>query len=59
MLACLLIKAWKYYLKNGTGILDILIAYTAISLNLPLNTFNVKHYSGITELKIVQPYKKE
>ena len=30
----------------------------ALSLNLPLHTFNIKHYSGISKLKTIQPYSK-
>jgi predicted nucleic acid-binding protein len=48
----------KSHLSKGTGIIDILIAHTALSLNLPLYTFNVKHYSGISKLKTIQPYSR-
>jgi predicted nucleic acid-binding protein len=48
----------KSHLSKGTRIIDILIAHTALSLNLPLHTFNVKHYSGISKLKTIQPYSK-
>jgi len=39
-------------------LLDALIAQTAISLDAELATFNVKHYSVLKELKIIQPYEK-
>ncbi len=48
----------KYHLSKGTGIIDIMIAHTALILDLPLYTFNVKHYSGIAKLKTIQPYLK-
>jgi predicted nucleic acid-binding protein len=37
---------------------DALIAQTAISLDTPLHTFNVKHFAGIPQLRIVQPYQR-
>lgn len=40
----------------GLGLLDSLIAQTAIGLNKPLATFNIKHYGAVTALQTVQPY---
>jgi predicted nucleic acid-binding protein len=45
-------------LSHGLGIIDALIAETAIGLNLPLHTFNVRHFAAYPELKTVQPYQK-
>jgi predicted nucleic acid-binding protein len=47
-----------YHLSQGVGLLDVLIGQTAVSLNLPLHTFNRKHYAPIPHLVIVQPYHK-
>ena len=44
------------HLTHATGILDSLIAATAISHKLPLHTYNVKHFSAIEGLQLVQPY---
>lgn len=46
------------HLSHGLGILDVLIGQMAVDLNLPLYTFNQKHYAAIPKLKTVQPYKK-
>jgi predicted nucleic acid-binding protein len=43
-------------LSVGLGLLDSLIAHTAVGLNEPLATFNVKHYGPIPALQLVQPY---
>jgi hypothetical protein len=48
----------KYYLSNGLGIMDALIAQTAIGFDMVLHTFNAKHFSVIPGLKIAQPYIK-
>jgi predicted nucleic acid-binding protein len=37
-----------YHLGGGAGLLDVLIAHTAVGLNEPLATFNVKHYRVIS-----------
>ncbi len=37
---------------------DIMIGETALALNLPLHTFNQKHYAAIPNLKTIQPYTK-
>jgi predicted nucleic acid-binding protein len=46
----------SYYLSHGLGILDSLIAETAVGLQEPLATFNVKHYAVIPGLTTIQPY---
>lgn len=48
----------SYYLSHGLGILDALIGQTAVTLDMPLHTFNQKHYKPIPNLKTVQPYEK-
>lgn len=48
----------SYHLSHGLGILDALIGQVAMGLNLPLYTFNQKHYAAIPNLKTVQPYEK-
>jgi len=49
----------SFRLSHNLGLLDALIAHTAIELNAPLHTFNQKHYTAITALTTVQPYVKE
>ncbi len=55
-------KALELYisikLQTGIDFIDCLIGSTAVSLNLPLYTFNEKHFNYITDLKIIKPYKK-
>ncbi len=46
------------HLSHNLGLLDALIAQTAISMDAELATFNVKHYSVLEELKTTQPYEK-
>jgi predicted nucleic acid-binding protein len=45
-----------YYLSHHLGLLDALIAHTAVGQHQPLATFNVKHYGVITGLQTIQPY---
>jgi predicted nucleic acid-binding protein len=45
-----------YRLSHNLGLLDALIAHTAVGLNEPLATFNVKHFGIISGLQTVQPY---
>ena len=46
----------EFKLSHGLGVIDILIAQTAIGLDLPLYTMNKKHFEPINELKVVIPY---
>jgi predicted nucleic acid-binding protein len=46
------------HLAFAAGILDALIAATAITHGLPLNTFNQKHFAAFPQLKTVQPYTR-
>jgi len=48
----------KLKLKTGIDFVDCLIGHTAVEINLPLYTFNKKHYKHIPKLKTIQPYKK-
>ena len=48
----------RYHLSHGVGVLDALIGQTAVALNLPLHTFNRKHYAVIPNLVTVEPYSK-
>lgn len=43
-------------LSNGMGILDALTAALAVRLGEPLVTYNVKHFSAVPKLSIIQPY---
>jgi hypothetical protein len=45
-----------FHLSHNLGLLDALIAHTAVGLGQPLATFNVKHYGVIVTLTTVQPY---
>lgn len=48
----------QYHLSHGIGMLDALIGQMAVALDLPLYTFNVKHYSAIPNLETLQPYER-
>jgi predicted nucleic acid-binding protein len=48
----------RYHLSHSLGIFDALIGQTSVSLDLPLYTFNQKHYDVIPNLHTIQPYKK-
>ncbi|MCS7040950.1 MAG: type II toxin-antitoxin system VapC family toxin [Caldilineales bacterium] len=48
----------KYHLSHGAGLLDVLIAQTALALGIPLYTFNQKHYSFLSDLQTVPPYTR-
>lgn len=48
----------RYYLRHNLGLIDALIGQLAVLLNLPLHTFNAKHYAVIPGLRVVQPYPK-
>jgi predicted nucleic acid-binding protein len=47
-----------YRLSHGMGILDALIAATAVGLDARLVTFNEKHYRMVYMLETVQPYER-
>ena len=48
----------RLHLSHGIGLIDTLIAATALSLNAPLCTFNVKHFRHIPGLITEQPYTR-
>jgi hypothetical protein len=48
----------RYHLSHKVGLLDALIGQTAVAWNLPLHTFNRKHYAAIPNLVTVAPYHK-
>jgi predicted nucleic acid-binding protein len=48
-----------YHLSHALGILDALIAETAVGLDVELATFNTKHYSVVSALQTIQPYTRE
>ena len=48
----------QYKLSHGIGILDAVVAATAIRNGLALATFNIKHFRAIPELEIIRPYDR-
>ncbi len=46
------------HLPHQIGLLDCLIAQTSVENNLPLHTFNVKHYKVYPSLQTIQPYQR-
>jgi len=48
-----------YHLSHALGILDALIAETAVGLGVELATFNTKHYSVVSALQTIQPYERD
>jgi predicted nucleic acid-binding protein len=48
----------KYHLSHNAGLLDVLIGQIAVSLGVPLYTFNQKHYHFIPGLQTIQPYER-
>ena len=49
----------KFFLSHNLGIIDALIGATAISYELPIFTFNDKHYKALPGLKVKRPYNKK
>ncbi|MCC6443537.1 MAG: type II toxin-antitoxin system VapC family toxin [Armatimonadetes bacterium] len=47
----------NHWFRQGLGIMDALIAATAIRLSVPLYTRNQRHYAGIRGLSVVVPYR--
>jgi hypothetical protein len=45
-----------HYLKDGIEIIDALIASTAIDNNIPLYSKNIKHFTSVKNLALVEPY---
>jgi hypothetical protein len=48
----------SYHLSHRIGLLDALIGQTAVALDLPLYTFNRKHYAVIPNLTTKEPYNR-
>jgi predicted nucleic acid-binding protein len=48
-----------YHLSHNLGILDALIAETAVGLDVELATFNEKHYQVVSALRMAQPYPRQ
>lgn len=48
----------QHHLSHGLGLLDALIAATAIGLGATLVTYNLKHYRMLTSLRMEQPYAR-
>ena len=46
------------HLSHGLGLLDALIAGTAIGRGATLCTFNTKHYRAVRGLTLLAPYKR-
>lgn len=49
----------RYHLSHNLGILDALIAETAVGMGVELVTFNTKHYDVLAPLRTTQPYARE
>jgi predicted nucleic acid-binding protein len=47
-----------HFLSNGLGLIDALIAQSALELGAALHTFNTKHYQCVPGLQLVAPYEK-
>ena len=47
-----------YHLSHGLGLLDSLIAASAVGRSATLCTFNVKHYRVVSGLTMDQPYAR-
>lgn len=46
------------HLSHGLGMLDALIGQLAVSLDIPLHTFNERHFFMIPGIRIVKPYER-
>lgn len=46
----------SYHLSHGVGIMDCLIAASALHTKKPLWTFNIKHFQVFPGLNVQQPY---
>ncbi|MBM3495088.1 MAG: type II toxin-antitoxin system VapC family toxin [Armatimonadetes bacterium] len=45
-------------MSHGTGLLDALVAATAIRFGLAVATFNSRHFSPFGDLTVVEPYSR-
>jgi len=48
----------SHHLSHGLGILDALIAETAVGCEAQIATFNKKHYRVVDALQMIQPYPR-
>lgn len=48
----------RYSLSHNIGMIDTLIAHTAVGVTAQLATFNQKHYRVVQELQMLQPYQR-
>jgi hypothetical protein len=48
----------EHRLGAGLGLLDALIAETAVGRGAPLASFNERHYRSIQALRVVRPYSR-
>jgi predicted nucleic acid-binding protein len=49
----------EYHLSHGIGVLDALVAETAVGLRFQLATFNDRHYRVIGALETIHPYARQ
>ena len=45
-----------YFHSTGIGIIDSIIAATAINLNETVATHNLKHFKNLKDIKFIRPY---
>jgi predicted nucleic acid-binding protein len=53
-----LVNFSHFHLSQKLGMLDSLIAETALGVGAELATFNTKHYTVLNALKTIQPYQR-
>lgn len=53
---CALVTFADLSLSHGVEMIDVLIAHSAIGLDVPIVTLNEKHFKIISGLKTIIPY---
>lgn len=48
----------RYKLSHSIGLIDSLVASTALCFGTPIHTFNEKHFGCVEGLRIVKPYAR-
>ena len=48
----------QFHVSHGLGLLDALIAFTALGLGAPLCTHNQKHFRAVPGLLLEKPYPR-
>ncbi len=48
----------EFYNSHGIGMFDCLIGHTALKLDMPIYSFNERHFKKISGLTVIIPYKK-